>query len=446
MAAKGWSAGLGHQLTVHHVPTLSHEADLDLRGCGPRNVFLRRSWLFARAAQAAYQLQPFDAIEVFDYVGVGFELTRRLAEWRQAVTRGDAAAAMPPYVPEHVPILVRLHGSVQLIHQHEGLFVEEASARTPRPCLLTDSEREAWPLMYLMEQYALRAAHLLLPQSRAMQAVYAQAYGVSEGRMLLAPPPMARITAPMRAAARRAPALFAGVEDVARLRRAGAAAGAAVDAAAELRLLVYGRVMRVKGAETIAAAASAIQAALPAGIVLRLVFAGLDWECPLHRRPTSQCVLELLSGDARSSFLGQLDKSALTQLLPTVHGAVFASEFETFGMAVHELAAAGLPLIVSNIPAFAEFFSPRNAYVFASGDPVSLAKAVGELFSDLEGGTLRFARLDYADAVAPYERVFAACRQSGGISAAAGDMRLLDAAIARLEEECWPAENAECDA
>jgi glycosyltransferase involved in cell wall biosynthesis len=250
---------------------------------------------------------------------------------------------------------------------------------------------------------------------------------------------MARITAPMRAATRSAPVPFVGVmgDDVVRQRGEGAAA--------ELRLLVYGRVMRVKGAETVAAAASAIQAALPDGVVLRLVFAGLDWECPLHLRPTSQCVLELLPSDSRPTFLGPLDRSALVHLLPTVHGAVFASEFETFGMAVHELAAAGLPLVVSDIPAFAEFFSPRNAYVFASGNPASLAEAVGALFADLEGGTTRVARLDYADAVVPYERLSVACKQRGGISAAAGDMRLLEAAIARREEECWPAKLAECE-
>ena len=90
--------------------------------------------------------------------------------------------------------------------------------------------------------------------------------------MLLASPPMARITAPMRAATRIAPVLFPD----------GAGGGGnsprAFGAAAELRLLVYGRVMRVKGAETVAAAASAIEATLPSGVQLRLIFAGLDWE------------------------------------------------------------------------------------------------------------------------------------------------------------------------
>ena len=437
MEAKGWRVGAGRQLTVHHVPTLVREGALDARGCGPRNIFLRRSWLFALAAQAAYLLNPFDALEAFDYVGAGFELTRRLNEWRQASARGDASVAAPPYLPEHVPLLVRLHGTLQLIHQHEGIFVEEeVEPRTPRPCLLSDSERESWPLMYLMEQYTLRAAHLLLPQSRALQAVYAEAYNVAEDRMLLAPPPMTRIIAPLKAGGRAAPAFLA-------VANAGFSAGAGGDT--ELRLLVYGRVMRVKGAEVVAAAAQAIDAALPDGIALRLIFAGLDWDCPLHSRPTSQCVRALLPSGARSTFLGALDLHALKQLLPTVHGAVFASEFETFGMAAHELAATGLSLIVSDIPAFSEYFTQRNAYIFLAGSNASLAAAFGDFFNDLKKGTLRSANLDYAEAAAPYERISAACHQRGGLRATKADLRLLEVAIARFEEECWPtAERLSC--
>ena len=432
MEAKGWAVGAGLQLIVHHVPTLSRESELDKLTCGPRNIFLRRSWLFALAAQAAYLLEPFDAIEAFDYVGAGFELTRRLSEWRRDRARrgrgesggGDEAAlaAAPPYVPEQVPILVRLHGSLQLIHQQEGIFVGEAQAVTPRPCRLSDSEREGWPLMYLMEQYALRAAHVLLPQSLALQTLYAQAYGVGASLMLLAPPPMTRVTAHLRTSARGTPALAPG---------------------SELHLLVYGRVMRVKGAETVAAAADAIRAALPPGISLHLSFAGLDWDCPLHKRPTSQCVREILPRGLRATFLGQLGPDELSKLLPHVHGAVFASEFETFGMAAHELAAARLPLVVSDIAAFSEFFGEHNAYVFRSGEPVALASAVSALVSDLRRDSPRIARLSYANAVTPYERVAFAVRQRGGFGAPTSDLMLLEAAIARKEEECWPTSTRE---
>ena len=428
MEGKGWKVGPGRQLTLHHVPTLARETELDARACGPRNIFLRRSWLFALAAKAAYDLDPFSAIETFDYVGAGFELTRRLTEWRQAGARGESASVAPPYLPEHVPILVRLHGSLQLIHQHEGTFTEEVPPGTPRPCLLSDSEREAWPLMYLMERFTLRAADLLLPQSSAMKTVYAHAYGVAEVRMLLAPPPMARITAPMRAMARSTPAF-----------------PAAEGGAAELRLLVYGRVMRAKGSETVAEAASAIIAALPVGATLRLIFAGLDWDCPLHRRPSSQCVLELLPRGAHATFLGQIEHGALAQMLPTVHGAILASEFETFGMAAHELAAAGLPLIISDIPAFGEFFTANNAYVFASGNAGSLAKAVSVFVADLIGNAPRVARLNYADAVTPYERASAAGLGESKDVLPGSDLRLLEAAMSKLEGECWPSAGNKCE-
>ena len=138
------------------------------------------------------------------------------------------------------------------------------------------------------------------------------------------------------------------------------------------------------------------------------------------------------------AFWCALDLDALKQLLPTVHGAVFASEFETFGMAAHELAAAGLPLIVSDIPAFSEFFTQHNAYIFSAGSNASLAEAVGDFFIDLNKGTLRSADLYYAEAAAPYERISAACHQRSGLPATTADLRLLEVAIARFEEECWP--------
>ena len=385
------------KLSVYHVPTLVKEEGLNL--CGPRNVFLRRSWLFALAAEAAYKITPFDTLEVFDYVGIGFELLRSLQDPNKT-----------SYIPSTVKVLIRLHGTLQLIHQSEGIFIEQDPfSKTPTSCSLTSSERDNWPLMYLMERYSLFAAHFILPQSLALRTVYSNAYGINVPRMIIAPPPVEQITQNLRNISTFTPR----IED-------------------ELRILVYGRIMRVKGSETIAAAAEGIQSMLPSGVVLHLFFAGLDWECSVHSQMTSKCVTSLLPPNQRVSFLGPISRDLLLNLLPTMHGAIFASEFETFGLAAHELAATGVPIVISDIPAYNEFFNDRNSYVFTSGSPSSLVSAVIALHRDINSNMVKRGRISYSAPYEPYQKVFSSKRIEFR-----EDLRLIEVAIARIEAECW---------
>ena len=434
MEEKGWSVGPHEQLTVHHIPSLVGE-DAP-QSCYPRNLFLRRSAIFALAAQAAYNLDPFDAIEFFDYVGAGFELTRRLYEWKRANLKGEWAPE--PYLPEHVPILIRLHGTLQLIHQSEDILIENSKETSPQPCLLSNNERSMWPLMYMMERYTLLAAHLVLPQSMAMMNEYSQAYNIDPSRLILAPPPMTRITS-----------LFKNKRDPTILSHGPASSdmtlrgpGVKSKSQLEIKILVYGRIMRVKGSETVAASAALLQRHLWPGISVRFVFAGADWECSVHSRATSQCVKKILPRDFPVTFLGAIDHSGLLNLLPTVHGAIFASTFETFGMAPHEIAATGLPIIVSDIAAYSEFFSEQNSYLFSVDNATSLADATLLLVRDLFSHKPRRAEFKYAEAAPVYERVIYGVKSDGGIPAPDIDLRLLESAIEPLEAECWP--SSEC--
>jgi len=397
MEDKGWSVGPNKQLTVHHIPSLVGE---DTRySCYPRNLFLRRSVIFAQAAQKAYNLEPFDAIKFFDYVGAGFELTRRLYEWKRADAKGDRAPT--PYLPEHVPILIRLHGTLQLIHQSEDILVENSKDESPQPCLLSNNERSMWPLMYMMERFTLHAAHLVLPQSMAMMREYTQAYGIDPSRLIIAPPPMTRITSSFKN--KRDPTILSNGPASSDMTLRGPVLKSKFQL--EIRILVYGRIMRVKGSETVATSASLLQRQLWPGISVRFLFAGADWECSVHSRMTSLCVKKILPLGFPVTFLGAIDHSALLNLLPTIHGAIFASSFETFGMAPHELASTGLPIVISDIPAYREFFSEHNSYTFSADNATSLADATLLLIRDLVSQRPRRADLKYADAVPVYERV-----------------------------------------
>ena len=113
-----------------------------------------------------------------------------------------------------------------------------------------------------------------------------------------------------------------------------------------------------------------------------------------------------------------------------MHGAIFASEFETFGLAAHELAATGIPIIISDIPAYSEFFNSNNSYVFSSGSPSSLASAALTFYSDYISKTLRRASISYPSPYKPYSYI-------SSTSVIHEDLRLIEVAISRLEAECW---------
>ena len=337
-----------------------------------------------------------------------------------------------------MPILIRLHGTLQLIHQSEDILIENSKETSPQPCLLSNNERSMWPLMYMMERYTLLAAHLVLPQSMAMMREYSQAYNIEPTRLVLAPPPMTRITS-----------LFKNKRDPTILSHGPASSdmtlrgpGVKSKSQLEIKILVYGRIMRVKGSETVAASAVLLRRQLWPGISVRFVFAGADWECSVHSRATSQCVKKILPRDFPVTFLGAIDHPGLFNLLPTVHGAIFASNFETFGMAPHEIAATGLPIIVSDIAAYSEFFSEQNSYLFSVDNATSLADATLLLVRDLVSHKPRRAEFKYAEAAPVYERVIAGVKSDGGIPVPDIDLRLLESAIEQLEAECWP--NSEC--
>jgi glycosyltransferase involved in cell wall biosynthesis len=390
MRSRGWSSEGPSALIVHHIPALVDELSLSEHACSPKHLFLFRSGVIAEAVGRAYGLHPFDVLELFDYAGSGFDLLRRLRMWQTF-----SGVFRPPPLPPHIPIVVRLHGTVQLIHQSERALAIFSSSSTPPACSSKD-DSSAWPLMYLMERYALLGAHAVFAQSQAMVDLYTSAYGLAREQVALAPPPMGRVLAPF------AGATWKGGPKL----RGGKAA---------FRLLVYGRVARMKGSETIAHAIPLITQGLPPGTSLSVVFVGIDWPCPVHSRPTSKCVQEIIQGQQQTgkvqvTFEKAIDRAKLCAVAQGFHGGVIASEFETFNLAAHELAACGLPLITSGIPALREFFTPLNAYPFQTAEPSSLAMAALGLYKDCVDGEPRTAQLVYADPVESYRRLVALAR------------------------------------
>lgn len=80
-------------------------------------------------------------------------------------------------------------------------------------------------------------------------------------------------------------------------------------------------------------------------------------------------------------LLGQLDTGALTAELAARPIFVSAARFEPFGLAVLEAAAAGCPLILSDIPTFRELWDGAATFV-AVGDEHGYVAAIDALLDD----------------------------------------------------------------
>ena len=162
-----------------------------------------------------------------------------------------------------------------------------------------------------------------------------------------------------------------------------------------------------------------------------VMFVGLDTPSPRHGgRKLSECIraeLELLvdpDGVGRGPLAG-------VEVLPPVPrddvpdflarlatqrrlaGAVLASEFETYSMAIHELAFLGIPIVASDIPAYDAVGSRHAPFRFRSGNATALAAALHGLLEADEA--LRAAGpvaqllppLQYDDPIAPYVQLAA---------------------------------------
>jgi len=373
-AAHADAAVLGYKgtLTVYGVDEL-------LEGASPAvapspNIFLHRSRKFARALAEAYARTPFDLVECFDYAGVAYELLRARVD--------PASAAAAQYLPAKVVVAVRVHGTLQLIDQAED-------------APLTEDRR----LMYLMEQFGIVGADVVLAQTPVLRHYVSAAYGLHPNAITLAPPPMDVILSYVDAAA--------------------AAEAMEETWAGSRTFLIYGRLQLVKGLESVVRAAVLLLQRLQrepgaedeaTAAPVRFRFLGVDQWDTEHDCLTSAYLRSLVPREFQGAFEFLVDqpanREALVRHAASVHAAIFASAFETFNLALHEVARLRVPIVLSRIPAFLEYFNATSgALLFAPNDAASLAQALHTALTDRTWALrIRAAGyvLHYDDATQPY--------------------------------------------
>ena len=264
----------------------------------PRRVFRSRAywrshscWLALRSIVAQCEIE---SIEFPDFDGPGF------------VSVKSRRLGIGPSLP---PISVRLHGTVARIAQADD-----------RSLLgIEDKQRAS------MECYALAHADRIIAPSEAVLAEY-------------------RAVQPLATEASIAPPRFVVPE----------VAAPPVATAPPLRVGFLGKLQPLKGPETLVRAAVRVMQERGED-ALELIFVGGDEAgrfLATHREELRRLVPPEYA--ARVHFEGALPRETALRRMATCHAAVVPSRTETFGLAARELATLGLPLAISDLPAFAD--------------------------------------------------------------------------------------------
>ncbi|MEM8623400.1 MAG: glycosyltransferase family 4 protein [Pseudomonadota bacterium] len=86
----------------------------------------------------------------------------------------------------------------------------------------------------------------------------------------------------------------------------------------------------------------------------------------------------------RFEFTGRMSHEALFPRLGSAAFACFANRIESFCYAAHELATAGMPLILNDTPAFRDHFRKGSEALFCDGTARGMAEAMRSLAADPE--------------------------------------------------------------
>ena len=309
----------GIELTVFRVAELVPKATYKL------DEHTARALRFAEAVRSAYKRVPFDVVEGYDFFGPMAKLIQG------------------GYVPNSVRMIVRLHGTLQMINNAQDVSL--GGLRVKSRDYLT---------MTLLEQYALLAADALISNSEGSADVYRKLYpNLKEQFIATVPPPIQQILA----TAPRCTFL---------------------PSQSSIIYLVYGKQQEVKGTYTIVRAAVRFlqdQKVRKNNLSYRFRFVGHNALANCKQR---RCLLSLIPVHLRSrfDFIESIPKSRLCNVLEGVRAAIFASLSETFCLAAHEIFAMGAPLIISDLAAVRPFFNSSNSIVFNPFDFESLVRAL----------------------------------------------------------------------
>ena len=288
-------------------------------------LFQRKSLRFAFALDRLCQRETPDFIEFFEYCGAAYyAMVRRLL-------RGPAGGPV---------IGVRLHGSLEILYRFGGGgWVDRDQA-----------------FLYGLEHRALELAETILTPSRTyFDRYYRPLYGLDDESAVVSPPPRQLFPAVTRRPLPSGP--FA--------------------------VVFLGRLSALKGVEQLVHAAVALMKRRPE-LDFTVDLIGYDADRLPSGQTYGEFVRSLIPDALRGRFVftGQLSHEDVAARLERTLFAVFPNRVESFCYALHEIYDAGVPVIVNDLPSFADFFrSEDNALVY-DGTTEGLLQAMERMIDD----------------------------------------------------------------
>lgn len=260
--------------------------------------------------------------------------------------------------------------------------------------------------MYLQEQLAIQATDFLFCQTEVMMSQLSKHYNISINTIKLAPVPMNTIL-------RYVDESMNSVKDL------------PFNWSEQRRILIYGRLQLVKGLHTVIEAAvqflrdyvenDNIEIAQTVEMI-EFFFVGPDIWADEHGMWTSYYLKQLIPDEYADRIVikaSPINRNELAKLSRSAYASIFASTFESLNLAAHEFARMGVPLILSDIPAFTEFFSNSSvAWFFETGRSDSLKQVLEKLLLTQEGS--QFVQntrsgghqISYGDATEIYQKLY----------------------------------------
>ena len=231
------------------------------------------------------------------------------------------------------PVTVRFHGPYDLLRE------------------AMETDPGDWVVPAAMERGVFSMAdQVLIPVPGHRNAIVGR-YGVAAERVMVSPPPIPPLEGEVRATS-----------------------GVPVFAA-------LGRLGEMKGSQDLVRAALAL---LDEGVELRVRFVGGDGWSPTAGSSMTDWLLSLIPARHRPSFEfpGSMARDHLSGALDGVGAVVIPSRFESFCLAAYEARRLGLPVVLSDLPAFEGLFTEQTGALVYDGTVEGLALAMRRLVEE----------------------------------------------------------------
>ena len=290
------------------------------------------SYRIFQALKVLLYTEGIDTIEFCDYLGLGFVTIK----WKKLLGKEF----------ENIFIQLRIHGSREL-------------------CEVSDNQvsyKKAQMVNYHMERYCLEYSDEWIVPSSSLAEYYLSYYNIKAKENRIAVPVFQKI----------------GKGLTHHRKKKGTA-----------KVLFYGKIQKLKGIDSFIKAALKVLENTDEKIEFHIYGHSVSYNgSGSYEKQIKKQIPE--NRRKNFSFKGRISINELESIARQYTIAVVPSIFETFCLAAHELNWIGIPLIINDIPGFADYFNDKNSYKY-NGTVKHLAETILHL---LDPGT-DLARLEW---------------------------------------------------